>query len=247
MRIHDVKVGKNRFCGPAACSALTGRPVDEIVRVFHAKTPRTRVMGTYLSDVAAVLSEYGLGLASMGTYSAGSKPTLAKWLKLSKTVRTAGRVFLLDAGHHWVVVSGRRIVCGYTIKVVSVREYPKRRMRVARVWEVHETGARKYSMPDCAAKLIEERKAKARESSRRSSEMSKARALAKAHGITIEREQDYWIVWPPEGISDEADPYEGDHIAWTPADVNEAVETYVKLKSAVNCTAVPAQPSPASA
>jgi hypothetical protein len=238
MRLHDVTPGKNRFCGPAAVSAITGRPVDEVVRVFHAKTPRTRVMGTYFGDVSAVLSEYGLSARPHAIYDYASKPTLAKWLRLAKADRTAGRVFLLSAGHHWVVVSGRRIVCGYTLKVVSVREYPKRRMRVSRVWEVVENGnPRLRSMPECAKALVEERKARARASARKSSRLAKARAQAKAHGIEIEREEDHWLVWPPAGFSEHDgdgkpdDPYEGDHLAWDAAEVEERVATYDRLIS----------------
>jgi len=232
MKIHDIKPGKNRFCGPAAVSAVTGRPVDEVVKVFHAKTPRTKVMGTHLSDLAAVLTEYGVGLRPMAIYDyADKRPTLAGWLKLAKADRTAGRVFLLSAGNHWVIVSGRKAVCGYTIKVVSVREYPKRRMRVRRVWELHENGSpRLRSMPECAVRLVEEQRVRARASSVQSSALAKVKAKAKPHGITIERENDYWLVWPPEGLAD--DPYEGDHICWDVGDVDAAVEVYIKALTA---------------
>lgn len=239
MRIHDVKPGKNRFCGPAALSAITGRSVDEIVAGFHANNPGDKVMGTHTWELHGVLKLYGLHLAGVPT---GYRKTLAAWLKANKSIRTPGRVFLLAAGNHWVVVSGRRIVCGKVMKIVSVRDYPHRRARVTEAWEIQGTLLR--GVPEKIKARLTEKKAKAKAASKRSSAMSKVRALAKEHAITIEKEQDYWIVWPPEGISDEDDPYEGDHIAWDVNDVREAVETYVKLKSAASCTSDVSEPSP---
>jgi len=243
MKIHDVTPGKNRFCGPAAVSALTGRPVDEVVRVFHAKTPHARVKGTHLSDLVQVLFEYGLTVKPHAIYDyADNRPTLAGWLKVSKTDRVPGRVFLLNAGHHWVVVSGRRAVCGITKTVVSVRQYPKRRARVTRVWEVKETGKpRLRSMPECAQQLVETRKRTARISTRFSYWARKA----KQAGIEVDKEDRYWMVYPPEALSERADwvdPYEGDHMADDTHEARERIQRYLLALAAVQSAAHPSVP-----
>jgi hypothetical protein len=70
-------------------------------------------------------------------YNAKHAPTLAAWLKATKDERTAGRVYLLVAGLHWLVVSGRRYVCGITGDIVSIKDKRvRRRARVTGAWEV---------------------------------------------------------------------------------------------------------------
>lgn len=69
--------------------------------------------------------------------NAGRAPTLAAWLKFSKHERTAGRVYLVCAGLHWQVISGRRYVCGITGDIVSIKDKKvRRRARVTGVWEL---------------------------------------------------------------------------------------------------------------
>lgn len=64
-------------------------------------------------------------------------PTLAQWLKDTKADRTAGRVYLIAAGLHWQVISGRRYCCGLTGEIVSIKhKRVRRRARVTGVWEL---------------------------------------------------------------------------------------------------------------
>jgi len=246
MKIHDIQKGKNRFCGPAAVSAVTGRPVDEIVEVFHAKTDKSKVMGTSHGHLEAVLNEYGLMLFHRSRFDRPGRPTLAQWLRTNKADRTAGRVYLIAAGHHWLVVSGRKAVCGTTIKVVSVREYPGRRKRVEDVFEVLpcEDGGRTRSTPKVVVERRKEKQAKARVRSREYSAISALRRRAKAAGITIEKTDDYWEVYPPETLylneagtfMEEDDPFEGDHFAYSESEVRTRVERYVTDARAASCT-----------
>ena len=56
---------------------------------------------------------------------------------MSKIDRTEGRVFLIAAGHHWQLVSGRRYTCGRIREIVSIKDKQvKRRARVAEVYEL---------------------------------------------------------------------------------------------------------------
>ena len=48
------------------------------------------------------------------------KITLARWLKLNIKERTPGRIFLISAGYHWQLVSGRKYVCGILKEIVSI-------------------------------------------------------------------------------------------------------------------------------
>jgi hypothetical protein len=136
MNIHPVIAGNNRYCGPAVLSSLLKIDTGEAARRIRSKNGKRSVTGTYVWDLERVLLDEGLLLHKV--FHAGpAKPTLAAWLKLSKDSRTAGRVFLISAGTHWQLVSGRRYVCGLTREIVSVRDKRvRRRSRVKAVYEV---------------------------------------------------------------------------------------------------------------
>lgn len=232
MKIHDVKVGKNRFCGPAAVSAITGRPVDEVATTFRVACDRRNVMGTSAWEVREVLSHYGLSLRTVPVPQS-PRVTFAKWLRLNKAHRTPGRVFLIAAGHHWLVTSGRRAVCGKTKVIVSVVDYPHRRAYVSDCYEVEGTVTRR--VPEVVAKVEARRK----EPRLTQIAIAAARKNAAPFEIRIDRADDYWEVIPPEGVFSEEegdgkpiDPREGDHIAWDVAEVREAVEVYIKALTA---------------
>jgi hypothetical protein len=226
MRIHDVKRGKNRFCGPAALSSITGRPVDEIVATFHACYPGKKVMGTHAWELHKVLEQYALYM--VGT-TVGAKWTLARWLREMKKHRTPGKVFLIIAGRHWMVVSGRRIVCGKVKTVMSVREYPHRRARVTGAWMIG--GKVRAGVPKITQTYLSEKAKKKQAQVKLSSGVAAVMREAQKHGISVEKENDYWIVWPPEWVSEDADPFEGDYIAWNAGDIEYAVNEYLKLKT----------------
>lgn len=155
------KARHNRYCGPCALSILTGQDTGECARVIRMLSSVKAVRGTYPRQLIDSLSWFGFkvaranypsletgwiegDLAWRGTdnllYDAKRNlkqaPTLARWLKQTKDIRTSGRVFLLCAGWHWIVISGRRYACGLTEKIVSVKDAPHRRARVAGVWEI---------------------------------------------------------------------------------------------------------------
>lgn len=139
MDINPVIVGSNKYCGPAVLSSLLKIDTGEAARRIRVRTGKRSVKGTYLRDLLAVLIEAGFDLkpTSYLRDCKGKNPTLAGWLKLSKESRVAGRVFLISAGRHWQLVSGRRYVCGLTKEIVSVRDKRvRRRSRVNGVYEV---------------------------------------------------------------------------------------------------------------
>lgn len=134
MKIHPVTHGprKNRFCGPAALSALTGRQTDFTAAFLRLISGKRSVMGVDHDLMLRAL--YKLGYRVRSNNVEGT-PTLAGWLKL--TPRPAGVVYLVSAGRHYQVISGRRFVDSKTIDIVSVRdERVKRRARVKAAWQV---------------------------------------------------------------------------------------------------------------
>lgn len=129
----------NRYCGPAVMSALTGMDTDEAARLLRKVSGKRAIFGVSGPHLCDALMYAGLK-AEVHSFFHDSKkrPTLAGWLKLCKADRTAGRVFLICAGQHWQLVSGRKYVCGQVGEVCSIKDpRVKRRARVERVYEIH--------------------------------------------------------------------------------------------------------------
>jgi len=132
---------KNRYCGPSAISALTDLTTGEAARLIRKQSGRKVIKGTHTYEVLKALTACNIkadrwrqeGVRLNRT----NGPTLAAWLRLTKKDRTPGRVFLLVAGWHWQLVSGRRYTCGRIRDIVSIRDKRvKRRARVCEVWEL---------------------------------------------------------------------------------------------------------------
>ena len=135
------KADKNRYCGPAVISSLTGITTAGASRLIrHINPRRTRVIGTYSWEVCKALRLCGV-IVNRIDHPTRHKITLARWLKLNVKQRTPGRIFLIDAGYHWQLVSGRKYVCGRIGDIVSIK-HPKvkRRARVRQVYEITAHG-----------------------------------------------------------------------------------------------------------
>lgn len=148
LRIKPVNHGsskrdKNRFCGPAVISAITGMTTGEAAAQLRAFTNRRMITGTGTWEVQNILLNNGIRMRDVRHYwdvkfNRTDGVTLAGWLKASVKDRDAKRVFLVVAGWHWQLVQGRRYVCGLTGDIVSIRDKRvKRRARVAEVFELH--------------------------------------------------------------------------------------------------------------
>ena len=135
------KADKNRYCGPAVISSLTGITTAGASRLIrHINSRRTRVMGTHSWEVCKSLRLCGVTVKRID-HPTRHKITLARWLNQNIKERTPGRIFLIVAGNHWQLVSGRRYVCGRIGDVVSIK-HPKvkRRARVTEVYEITAHG-----------------------------------------------------------------------------------------------------------
>lgn len=219
MKIHPVTrtKGSNRFCGPAVISSLLKvdtAVASQMIRSFNGKRS---VMGTSNNEVFDVLKASGINVYHRPVHG---RPTLAGWLKQSKDIRTAGRVFLIIAGNHWQLVSGRRYVCGRTTDIVSVRS--KEVKRRARVHSVFELRASRIDTSWFTPPVKAEPPAG----------WAKLRKLADEHGIDIDVHTGYgdYFVYPPEQLDDEdLDPAYGEHHCADKAEALSMVRTYLDL------------------
>jgi hypothetical protein len=166
MKIYDVRHGngadKNGFCGPSAVSALTGMSSGEAARLLRHVTGKRSIKGTSTGAVRRALNMCGIQLVmrktrlkffinKKGERVAQGEDSVAAWLKRTVADRTPGRVFLLVAGNHWQVISGRRYVCGISGEVVSITDKKvKRRAKVTEVWECLAPGS--ITIPAAAKK-----------------------------------------------------------------------------------------------
>ena len=133
------KADRNRYCGAAVVSAITGMTTGEAARLVRHLSGVRSVKGTSTRQIRDAFAACGVQFTprSYGMrLNRTNGVTLAGWLKGTVKYRNAERVFLVVAGHHWQLVQGRRYVCGLTCEIVSIKD--KRVKRRARVSEVYE-------------------------------------------------------------------------------------------------------------
>lgn len=164
MKIHDVRHGntaadRNQYCGPSAISALTGMSSGQAARLLRYVSGKRSIKGSSTGSVQRALAMCGVRTNLMPvkveyfTNKKGQRKTrgidsLASWLKKTVKLRTTGRVFLLVAGNHWQIISGRRYVCGQSGEIVSIND--KKVKRRAKVTEVYECISNEIRIPEQA-------------------------------------------------------------------------------------------------
>lgn len=191
--VHHKRGDSNRYCGPSAISAITGMNTGEAARLLRYVSGKASIKGCYTRHVLSALDMCGI---TYGRQSVTNKPTLAAWLRESKAQRTSGRVFLVVAGHHFQIISGRRYVCGLTGDIVSIKhDKVKRRARVAEVIELFADG--RITIPDVARKPAKDRTT--------SKLRRKCRKIAAEYGFHIDAERGSWGVSYWVSMSDDAE------------------------------------------
>ena len=199
------KADRNRYCGAAVVSAITGMTTGEAARLVRHLSGVRSVKGTSTRQIRDAFAACGVQFTprSYGMrLNRTNGVTLAGWLKGTVKYRNAERVFLVVAGHHWQLVQGRRYVCGLTCEIVSIKD--KRVKRRARVSEVYE-----LTSPDG---MVIPHVAKKPKNPNAGATARKARRLAKELGIEIEIEHyydddepRYWLGGYDEGDVDYAE------------------------------------------
>ena len=225
MKLNPVNRTKNgnRYCGPAVISSVTGCTTDEGAKFIRTLSGQRAVRGSFTCHVIESLRQHW-GVRSHEHFhirSGQTKPTLATWLRENRELLKPGRVYLIVAGHHFQLVSGRKYVCGITREVVSIKHDKVKRR--ARVESVHEligtpkiTGA---GLAALASKPVQ-------------SDKVIARKLAREYGITIELENYYddddlmgWV--DASFLGDDDDPLYDNHYGFGWHEIREKVETLV--------------------
>jgi len=196
LNIHPVnhgtrKADKNRFCGPAVISALTGLTTMDGSRLIRVFSGKGSVTGTTTREVQNALGACGIRMSHLAESNVSGfekNITLARFLKASSEWRQS-RVFLIEAGNHWQLVQGRRFVCAQTEAVVGFK-HPRvhRRSRVKNVWML--TTSEGLKKPE---ELLEARKVQKKREMERKSSLQKKRkllALCNQHNLEVECDRD---------------------------------------------------------
>lgn len=138
--VTDIPKGLTNWCGPSAVSIITGKTYADVLQFFkkrrssHSSRPNLRIKGTSTWEVRNNLAS--LGFRTDPWPSAWEKgATLAKWIR-SREKHMVTEMALVVAGHHWLVVEGRKAACGLTKAPVFTSDYPRRRKRVTEVYWV---------------------------------------------------------------------------------------------------------------
>ena len=227
MKLHKIK-GRNRYCGPAVISALTGCTTDEAAVVIRSISFQESVKGVHTHHLRRALHAF-----NVATYSQRDVKgkTLTQWLKA--TDRPSGKVFLVVAGNHFQIVTGRRYLDNATKTPVSVKD-EKVRGR-SRVEEVFVLDAGKLTKPPALTRWEHEQKEKRRIASFR----PKAKRLAEKHGCRIEIDdigeglRHFWI-WGKDEVEAHQDyPFEGDHIVNDWEDAFRRIEAIIEFEKSL--------------
>jgi hypothetical protein len=230
VKLHPVNrpKGQNSYCGPAAVSVVTGAPTSEVARVMRRGRfgwSHVPVKSTYDSDLRYALQAYGLDLKMVEDFS--TRPTLARWLRENKSLRTPGVTFIISAGNHWVVISGRRYCCGIVGEITSVRDSRiKRRSRVSVAYQVVRKG--KISLSKEYRETSQQKEAK---KSRRKMyrEWSKLKKQQDAFDFSVVDEGETWhFGWIEPGASWDFDPHYEEHFCDELEDAISMANCYIK-------------------
>lgn len=186
MKLHPLNHanGRNRYCGPAVISFATGLSTADAAKLIRDRYNRRSITGTHTREVRYVLERAGIRMLRK---SVEGKPTLAGWLKGTQEIRTEGRVFLLVAGNHWQLVSGRRYACGQVGEIVSTKHAQvKRRARVTEVYELIEMSDHKERLKNLKGRMHAEAEFQKAERATRAKAQRDVKKAAKQHGIEID-------------------------------------------------------------
>lgn len=235
---HDLKTAL--WCGPAALSAVTGKPTSHVVEAIrqsvnpaYRNKPVKGVSNEILRRAAELLGcdiichfnyimerrnasvDERLSRHRIGTWR---PPTLAAFCRQHREL-LRHEILIINITGHYVTVSGRSFIDNHTGKVVPLSEAPFRRARVQVAWIVRP-GLKLDKVAPAPPKPADPNAKYRRESNE----------LAKRYHISIEPHLpgEYWV-YPPPSI-EHIDPYADEHLAYDGwPDVRARVQRYAEL------------------
>jgi hypothetical protein len=127
------KTGHNRYCGPAALSAICRIDTAKAAQVLREVTGKASIKGVYEGQMVRALGKLGYRALQV---SGPLEQSLAAWLKVNNLKTRGAKVYLIAAGHHYITIQGRRGVCNQTKGVVPLGEIKKRRASIQSVYVI---------------------------------------------------------------------------------------------------------------
>ena len=118
--------GGNRYCGPAALSAIAGITTDTAAQVLREITGRRAICGVTIAAMREALRRLGFRVHDPIRYldaQAGSlqRPTLARWLQ--EYPRGAEDIVLVCLTGHYLIVKDRRIYDNHHPDGIGTQSY----------------------------------------------------------------------------------------------------------------------------
>lgn len=204
---HDLP-GAMLWCGPAAISAITGQPTSVVHEAIKQDRGNRRpVRGVFHGELFRVMRRLGFEVVENID---GQRQTVIDFAERIDHLSYRWPLVACTRDHYFCLAQG--LIVDSRTEPTPFHLTPVRG-RVERAWAF---GC--FAAPDLPKPYAETAEGAA---------MKNARALARKHGVKIDRlGERYWHVWCPLLADD--DPLEGDNDRGTEADVLEAVERYVK-------------------
>tara|TARA_R110000824_G_scaffold147723_2_gene317242 strand:+ start:280 stop:951 length:672 start_codon:yes stop_codon:yes gene_type:complete len=192
-QINPVHYTSNKFCGPAALSAITGMDTATAAREIRSRSGQGIVKGSAPRHVLAVLAS--LGYHSKEVFHCYHGGDFREWA--AETAEERGdQVYLLVAGNHFRVVQGDKYVCGLTRAIVDIKDAPVSARCNAKTTEIYRITKREEVALPTPYKVVDEQ-AKARRD---------AKKIMEKYGLEVERESTgghQWIyyIWNKENTN----------------------------------------------
>ena len=234
--------GRNRYCGPAALSIIAGIDSKQAAALLRLVSGRRFIKSASYGAVLGALSRLGYLPKPWQFNRALKRPSFAAWCRDER--RRPDCTYLVEAGHHYRVVSGRQVCCSVTQKPVFIGRSPLRRARVNAVWTITK-------VRDVAPEtVIPQAPARPNKSSLR----RKVKALMAELHASYDRDDipdAYYLTTELVYCTNGEDPWYGDHYCYSLeevhdrlAELKEMLETGRVHLPAEEPNAVAASPSP---
>lgn len=228
LNLYQIQHCNNKYCGPSAISALTGLPTNQCTAIIREVNDHgNAVRGFGPQPMLRTLYALGIGARQVRDKADKTqKKNLRTWVKDHSK---GDDIYLVIAGNHWIIVNGKHAMCGWTKDLVYVDDHPFARKFVTDVWKLA-----RFKAVDPSTLVPAKSNANAAEAAAK----RKAKRLAHEYWIYIDEIHESSIgPYPPDDkISEEDDPFEGDHYRSTWVEVLEMVEKYVEILKAKEAT-----------
>lgn len=177
--------GKNRYCGPAAISAITGISTDDAAAVVrHLHPGRGPVKGMHNSELVGALEKLGARVVQVhGFTPRAPKPTLKHFIE--GRIESLQKAYLvINVTNHYVAMRGELVTCSLQRRQITHYLGAKcLNRRVVKAWMV--IPPEHIALP--AGMLAARKQAKVAAASR---SRGRAEALRKAHRLHLDIEID---------------------------------------------------------